>query len=413
MARGVPLEWPSDRELAKLYESVGGNRSAVARSLGRTANQLQKHVDRNPALRALLEQIKTRAPTALEGEVSEVELLRAEIKELRRVATARRKTDVRDERIIRSFERATEKVKPKYRPARFAGSGKLGAHEHVLLLSDLHAGEVVTREETLGLNAYSWDVMLERLERVQRSVLSYQAHRPYPIRRLNVWMLGDMISGSIHDDLEVTNEFGHEQTVVQLGADLADWLERFVPYYESVKVTGVVGNHARRHRQPRAKRAATENSDWTVYKFVEVHHRRNPALEFSFPNAKYASTMIAERWRALLVHGDGVRSTMVDVPFGGVIRYSQKLEAQFHKAGRPLDYIACGHWHSINAIDGIGTKLYINGSVKGVDEWSLQRFGSGRPPGQVLLTAHPKRGITDLSYIDCEDTVPNSEARAA
>ena len=197
--------------------------------------------------------------------------------------------------------------------------------------------------------------------------------------------------------------------MVQFGYDLAVWLEEFVPHYESVRVSGVVGNHARRHSKPRAKRAATENSDWTVYKFIEVFHRNNPAFDFHFPEAKFAEVTAAERWRALLVHGDGVRSTMVDVPFGGVIRYSQKLEAQFHRAGKPLDLICCGHWHTMNAIDGIGTKLYINGAVKGVDEWSLQRFGSGRPPGQLLLTMHPKRGVTDLSYLDCVDQHPNSE----
>ena len=64
----------------------------------------------------------------------------------------------------------------------------------------------------------------------------------------------------------------------------------------------------------------------------------------------------------------------------------------------------------MNAIDGIGTKTYINGSIKGVDEWTLQRFGGSRPPGQLLLTIHPKRGICDISYLDCVDVRPNAEA---
>jgi hypothetical protein len=241
--------------------------------------------------------------------------------------------------------------------------------------------------------------------------LSFQAHRPYRIPRLNVWLLGDMVSGSIHDDLEVTNEMGHEQSVVQLGHDLATWLEEFVPYYEHIHVTGVVGNHPRRHRKPRAKRA-TDNSDWTLYKFIECYHRNNPAFSFHFPDGKMLDTLVCDRWRVGLLHGDGIRSTMVDVPWGGIVRYGQKLEAQFHKAGRPLDYLACGHWHSANAIDGIGTKLYVNGSIKGVDEYSLQRFGSARAPSQLLLTFHEKRGVAEVQYLDCEDTYPASEAVA-
>lgn len=405
MAGKDQLDWPSDEKLQELV-ALHGQRGA-AEALGVARPTLQSRLSKRK-LRT------TKEPLTVEvDEVSEIEVLREKVQRYESEARKTRKQDVRDLEIIQNFREATARVKPRYRPRVFKAKEAASPHEHVLLLSDLHAGEVVTEEEVLGLNSYNWQIMLDRLEKIQKSILSFQAHRPYPVKKLNVWMLGDMISGSIHEDLEVTNEFGHEQSVVQLGHDLAVWLEEFVPHYESISVSGVVGNHARRHRKPRAKRAATDNSDWTVYKFLEVYHRDNSAFDFNFPEAKFADTIVAGGWRALLIHGDGIRSTMVDVPFGGIIRYSQKLEAQFHKAGRPLDLICCGHWHTMNAVDGIGTKLYINGAVKGADEYSLQRFGSARPPGQLLLTMHPKRGVTDLSYLDCTDNVPNAQTLRA
>jgi hypothetical protein len=35
-----------------------------------------------------------------------------------------------------------------------------------------------------------------------------------------------------------------------------------------------------------------------------------------------------------------------------------------------------------------------------VDEYSIERLGGGEPPAQMLVTFHPKRGLTDVSFID-------------
>ena len=42
----------------------------------------------------------------------------------------------------------------------------------------------------------------------------------------------------------------------------------------------------------------------------------------------------------------------------------------------------------------------MNGSTKGVDEYSLKQFGGGEGPGQMLLTYHHERGLTDCSLLD-------------
>jgi predicted phosphodiesterase len=412
MAFHGKVEWPSKAEILAQAKQVA-TKVDLARELGVSRPSLHDYVRRQGWTKEL-DQALGKGSSRLDNldgkPPSEEEILRQRVKELEAAAKKQRKLDIQDAQVVERFEGALQNVKPKFKPkarSRVKQPGK--DHEHILLLSDLHASEVVVEEETLGLNSYNWDIMLERLNRLQQAVLSFQENRPYPIRKLRVMMLGDMTSGRIHDDLAETNEFGHEQSVVQLGYDLSGWLEEFVPHYETIDIAGVVGNHPRPHRKPRAKRAA-DNSDWTLYKFIQAYHRNNPAFTWNFPQAKMADFLIAERWRCLLMHGDGIRTTMIDVPFGGIIRYSQKLESQFAKAGKPLDIICAGHWHTQNAIEGIGTKLYINGSVKGPDEYTLQRFGAARPAGQLLLTATPKRGITDISYLDCVDHIPNSEA---
>lgn len=262
----------------------------------------------------------------------------------------------------------------------------------------------------MGLNAFNYDILQRRMQRLQEAVLSFQQHRPYPIKRLNIWNLGDNFSGDIHAELRETNEFASEEAVTQFAVDTVPWYERFADHYETVFVRGVPGNHPRKSQKPQAKHAYN-NSDVTYYRFVQGMLRNHPRFDFEFRRAKFQAVTVAKRWRALLLHGDGVRSTMIDVPWGGVIRYLGKLSRQFAAAGDPLDYFALGHYHQVNQIGagGPAVKTFVNGSVKGVDEYSVQRFGGGDPPEQVLLTFHPRRGLTEVQYLDLEDRLPQRE----
>jgi hypothetical protein len=401
VAGKVRHRYPADKDLDSLVRRVG--LTLAARDLGISRPTLQHHCEK--------QRIATKAdPKDLEGGVSDEEVLRHRVAELESELRSRRKMDVRDERIVREFEEALKDVRPRYRPLKSTKpSGR--DHEHILLLSDLHAGERVSREETLGLNAFDWSILMDRLARIQRGVLSFQQHRPYPIKKLHVFFLGDMLSGTIHEELEATNELPGEKAVVQLGQDLASWLEGFVPCYEAINVVGVVGNHPRLHKKPRHKQAAALNSDYTLYKFIEVFHRGNRAFDFYFPDAKFADVMVGG-WRFLLMHGDGIRSTMVSVPWGGIIRFLSKLESQFQQAGKPLDYVTAGHYHEANWVRGVSTRLFMNGSLKGVDEYVLHRFGAAAPPSQLLLTLYPKKGVVETQNLDAVDGYPNSEAIA-
>jgi hypothetical protein len=95
---------------------------------------------------------------------------------------------------------------------------KLGdrtAQELVLLWSDLHAAEVVSLEETRGINEYNWSIMEQRMEDRSGGLL---AHRPLRLQHLDahVAMLGDMLSGDIHEELKVTNDRPLAEAVVDL-----------------------------------------------------------------------------------------------------------------------------------------------------------------------------------------------------
>lgn len=338
--------------------------------------------------------------------VSDAEILAARVKELEQAVVKERSADVATERVLQRIEAALPVLQPRYRTLPKRSKIARGeSHEFALLISDLHAGEVVDREATLGLNEYNWTVMMRRLARVQDSVFSFAEHRPYPISRLNIWLLGDLLSGDAHDELTTTNEMPTAEAAVQLAYDLSDWMLEFREAFPEIKVAGVPGNHPRTTRKP-SNKMPHSNSDWLCMKMMEMRLANQSGFEFDFPRSTFAVTTVADAWRVLLLHGDGIKGGGVGAPFGGVVRRATTLQQQFQQANKPFDFVVCGHFHQPNTIAGIGARTIMNGSVKGVDEFSLKQFGSGHAPSQMLLTFHRDRGLTDQSWLDLESVEP-------
>lgn len=323
------------------------------------------------------------------------------------------------ERVVRRLEKAILDSRASLPPLDYQpnGKGDRTAQDLILMFSDTHASEVVSLEETRGINEYNWDVMLERMNRLSLGVLSHAQHYTFRVKRLHVHLLGDMLSGDIHDELVITNDRPTVEAIVQFSLDTAAWLRELVENIIrfgiasdefDVMVAGVPGNHPRYSKKPSAKQAHN-NADWVYYKMLELLLREDPLFEFDFPRGAYNVQKIAGRYRVLLMHGDGIRTSMPGVPWGGVVRRVTTLEQQFSKARQPLDYIELGHFHSRNSLDGIQAEVLLNGSVKGADEYSLKQFGHGHDAKQLLYTAHPEWGITGTYPLNLQTKLPASE----
>lgn len=393
----LPDRWWQDKET--LERVVGdGTLSDAARANGVSVNTLSVWWKRHGlTARPQGREPLRRTPIAQE-EVSETEMLRQRLGELEKDAISRRDRDVFEERIIRAVQAACQSKTPTYKPSPRRARSQ-DAHEFVLLWSDTHAAEVVSREETNGLNEYDWQIMMRRHDRIRDAVLSFAENRPYPVDRLHVFALGDMLSGNIHDELSETNEFPLAEATVQAGLDFAEWLESFVPHFREIRFAGVVGNHPRAHHKPRAKKKF-DNADWTMYQVMRQRLRAVKSINWEIPKAQKWPTMAAGR-RFLLWHGDGVRSTMPGVPWGGVMRRVASMQNEYSAARMPIDYFVNGHFHQGACVQG--GRIIMNPSVKGVDEYVLDAFGGGEQARQTLLTLHPRRGLTDYSLIDIQE----------
>ena len=387
-------EAPKYPSLAKLGEALGWRSGTFQR-------RLKEGTDFHGEVVAALgnHHSPPSAPVDPSAPVSREEMLEHRVKELESQERRDRKSKVYDERIANAVELAVQNREPKYSPASIPKSkSSKTKHEFVLDWSDLHAGETVSLEETGGLNEYSWHTMLKRHDRLREGLFSYQDNRPYPVDTLHIFALGDMLSGNIHDELVATNEIPLAEATVQLGLDGAEWIESLTERFPRIVVSGVVGNHPRAHKKPWAKQGY-DNADWTAYHVMATALKKNPRVTFDIPKANQHRVIVAEKWPVLLWHGDGVRSTMPGVPWGGIMRRVNALRHQYASAGQPVKYFHSGHIHVANVVEG--GEICTNGSIKGPDEFSIKAFGGGRPPQQVLSTFHPRRGFTEAAFLDC------------
>jgi predicted phosphodiesterase len=399
-------QWPTDEDLLKLAEECGGSPSMMSARLGCASSSLRDHLAR----RGIYEKVRAATPPPatikpapdLGEEVPREEQLEQENAELRRALAKARSEDVKFERVIQAIETNLRVGRSTYKPRRAPSTARAReGHTLVLLWSDQHAAEAVSLEQTNGLNEYSWEIMMRRHDELRRGIASW-AERFGPIDTLQILSLGDGLSGNIHEELAETNEMPLSEATVQWGIDAAEWLKTLpdvIPWAgkAQVRVVSVPGNHPRAHKKPRAK-MKYDNADWVSSHIARVALSREPWIDFQIPRGARALVEVCGR-RILATHGDAVPpSAMVGVPWGGVIRLEAKMRNQFQ-----YDHLAMGHFHEPNLIGN--RRIWVNGTIKGDDEYGIERFGGGTTPTQLLIPFHPRFGMVGAQYIDLEPKV--------
>ncbi|MEQ1910237.1 MAG: hypothetical protein ABMA15_15530 [Vicinamibacterales bacterium] len=304
-----------------------------------------------------------------------------------------------------AFLRDTPSHVHRLAPAKINPKTKSSTHEMVLLLSDAHFSEVVDPRIAMGI-CYNEAIAQRRLEHVRDVVLRYRQLREasYPVRKLTVAVLGDMLSGDIHEELEISNESPMPVALVKLAYLLHDMGLSLREHFPDVEFVFIPGNHPRLSKKPRFKGKTTTNWEYVLGKFVEALAQKSYAV--TVPLAMiYVHRVFS--WRLGLSHGDAVKSnSFAGIPFYGMRQRREAIQALMRHLGEPgIDYLLLGHFHQPTVLEGTDSTIIINGAIKGGDEYSLGTYLSSNDPVQYLLTFHEKHGLTDYSRINLKSVV--------
>ncbi len=326
------------------------------------------------------------------------DLLKDENARLKAAARKDGKQSVLEHRIVAAIAEALERnppQTPRYIVPAAPAQERETSHEMLLLASDWHAGEVVDSSQVSGINEFNWAVLQERVSAVVKGVLSFAAMTPN-MHKLTIGWLGDMVNGIIHEEIVASNEMPVAEQCVMVGELMAQAVMELAPHIEHIHNAGVAGNHART-KAAHASVNVFDSWDWVAYHLARLRTMHLANVTWDLPKSGTCILPVGGK-RLMLFHGDGIKSSMVGFPAGGVARRANELQAQFAARGEPIDMLACGHFHDPQLM-GLG-RVLVNGSLVGMNEYGAKNYGGGAKPCQLLATFDSDRArLTQVAYV--------------
>jgi len=270
----------------------------------------------------------------------------------------------------------------------------------VLVLSDLHLDEVVDLDVMDGFNAFDREIAEQRLERVVNSTVDYLRTYVSGVEYdgITVMLGGDIVTGTIHDELAQTNAAPLPDTIAHWVPILVSAISHLADEFGRVHLPCVDGNHDRAGKKPRHKLRAQDSWAWTIYAMIAYAFRGDDRVSVTVSESSELMVPVFDQ-KILLVHGDGASG---GGGIGGIwppiSRYVHKKQGVYTSQGRPFDLCVMGHWHQL--VQGPG--FFINGSLKGYDEYAKHNSFGFEKPQQMLFLVTPERGVTLFTGIHAE-----------
>lgn len=269
----------------------------------------------------------------------------------------------------------------------------------ILLLSDLHADEVVEPQEVDFLEDYNFPIAVKRGCHLVQEVAKWcnRSLSNFHFDELVIFGLGDYTNGEIH---RAENYFGDQMTAdLAIGEFIGHMVADLSTHFPHVRFCNVTGNHGRRSQNIEFdKKADNNNHDTLIARIAELYCRQLPNVTFQFPDS--LSQIVSVKGHNFhLSHGHGKRSAAA--VWSRAQTFSQKTNSL--QKGR-IDYFAQGHYHTTGdvRISG-GASLLANGAFLATDQFSYQSLQECGVPSQTLLGCHHNNGVTwrlpiDLRY---------------
>lgn len=277
----------------------------------------------------------------------------------------------------------------------------------MLMLSDVHHGEVVHPDQVFSVNEFNRAICERRVkntfEKAATLLLQHMANPDYP--GIVLILGGDLISGSLHEDALMTDENTPIEQSLEVAQIVSDGIAFLSKEFKNVDVRCVPGNHGRTTRRPYAKMYAATNLDWMAYQIIKRDCKDMANVSVECPPVVDMTFKVANR-RYRLTHGDQFRGGDGIIGcLGPIIRGDVKKRANANLMptdAHEYDTLLVGHFHQLIQM----SRLIVNGSVKGYDEFALRCNLPFEVPQQALWITHPDHGINYSMPVLCEDESP-------
>lgn len=289
----------------------------------------------------------------------------------------------------------------------------------VLILSDIHLGEAVSKEEVGGFNHFNTEICINRIHGLGEKVVRITNHhrKNCKIDTLHIFALGDNVHGS--NDAGQWGCLHTERNIIEQVLILWNEVEKMVlmlaQNFKHIHFYGVYGNHGRVAR--RGVEKGYVNWDYILYKIMEKTLANQNNITFHVPRSPFQIAMVQNK-KFLLTHGDCVRG-WAGIPFYGMMRAESKLRSLFDRRKtidgiwdeiekkdpkddkeliqlafnycNSFDYMVMGHFHSLAELETpSGGRIIMNSSFAGGDDYSINSLLVANSAAQKFFGVHPE-----------------------
>jgi hypothetical protein len=271
-------------------------------------------------------------------------------------------------------------------------SGASGSAVAFAIASDWHVEETVDPKNVNGLNAYDLDIARDRVQQFFRKVvrLTEIQRAGTKIDTLVLAMLGDMMTGYIHEELRETNGLSPTETILWLQDEIASGLTMLEKHFDRIVIPTSYGNHGRNSIKSRHATGAKNSYEWMLY---HILRKQFPHHDWRISDS-YHNYLEVDGHVIRFHHGDDLR---YQGGVGGLTIPVEKAISQWNKAIK-ADLDVFGHWHQSQQ----NPKWISNASLIGHSAYAIAIKAGFEPPSQTFFLMDKKRGrtVTAPIYLD-------------
>lgn len=216
----------------------------------------------------------------------------------------------------------------------------------VAIASDWHIGEIVKAWQVNGLNKFNEKICYERVKRYFRHVakLIKQNQDHTRIDTLILAILGDMISGNIHEELQESNRLLPIEEIIECQEHLASGI-RYLLEHTDVRLVIPChsGNHSRINKQRKVSTEAGNSLEKLMYHALAKEFDSDPRVQFLISDGYHSYVDVWDNFTIRFHHGHSIRY------YGGVGGLSipmNKAVAQWNKL-RHVQLDVIGHKYCV------------------------------------------------------------------
>ena len=278
----------------------------------------------------------------------------------------------------------------------------------ILMISDVHLGEVIKKEDVNGINEYNKKIAIKRLNTLfAKFEMLCKKHK---VSKCHLFFNGDLLDGGIQHESIRNSDLNEVESIFYLEEYLIMKLTELSKCFNRIDIDVIVGNHGRiLQGRPYFKEKITMNYEYILgmqlkmYFDVLTKQGKNNKIFITVPKSSFIVRNVNGN-KFLVTHGDifsgGGTGGFGGLPFYSILMSAAKFYGVITQIGALEDvsfnHILMGHYHTIFKLPIFnGGYCFGNGCINGTNEFGLSKVRSVAKKEQLMLIISDKGLISN------------------